>query len=150
MIVFDLKCDTAGHVFEAWFASSEMFEDQQGRGLLSCPVCGDPRVSKAVMAVGVPKKGNTMPVEQAAAAHASDGEAKALLAAMAAAQQKLLEGSQWVGRKFDSQARAMDAGEIERSTIHGEVTAKEARALIDDGVAVTPLPFPVIPPEKRN
>lgn len=151
MIVFDLKCEGVGHVFEAWFSDSDAFVDQQGKGLLSCPICGDRRIAKAAMAVGVPKKGNAAPDHRAAATQAADNcEAKALLAAMAQAQGKLLEGSQWVGRKFDNHARAMDAGEIEKSTIHGEVTAKEAQALLEDGVAVMPLPFPFIPPEKRN
>ena len=151
MIVFDLKCDSAGHVFEAWFSSSEAFVDQQAQGLLVCPVCGDRKVMKAVMAAGVPRKGNATTDSRLAATTGHDHlAAKELLAAMAKAQSKLLEGSHWVGRKFDDQARAMDAGEIEKSTIHGEVTEKEARALIEDGVAVMPLPFPVIPPEKRN
>ena len=40
MIVFDLKCGT-GHVFEAWFGSSADYADQQARGLVDCPICGD-------------------------------------------------------------------------------------------------------------
>ena len=151
MIVFDLRCEATGHVFEAWFSSSGAFADQQEKGLLMCPVCGDRQVAKVITAVGVPKKGNASTAHRLAAAtgHA-DLEFKELLAAIAKAQAKLLEGSQWVGRKFDDQARAMDAGEIEKSTIHGEVTVTEAHALLEDGVAVMPLPFPVIPPEKRN
>ena len=151
MIVFDLKCDSSGHIFEAWFSNSEAFVDQQGRGLIICPVCGDRRIAKAAMAVSVPKKGNSLIDQSLTATTGQDrAEAKELLTAMAKAQAKLLDGSQWVGRKFDDQARAMDAGEIATSTIHGEVTAKEARALLEDGVAVMPLPFPIIPPEKRN
>ena len=57
MIVFDLKCESLGHVFEAWFSSSDAFEDQKERGLLNCPVCGDASIRKAAMAAGVPKKG---------------------------------------------------------------------------------------------
>lgn len=151
MIVFDLKCESLGHVFEAWFSSSDAFEDQKERGLLNCPVCGDASIRKAAMAAGVPKKGNAgSEAAVPAVLNTGDGQAKALIAAMAAAQEKLLDGSQWVGRKFDSQARAMDSGEIDKATIHGEVTADQAKALLEDGIAVTPLPFPVIPPEKRN
>jgi hypothetical protein len=151
MIVFDLKCDSAGHVFEAWFSNSDAFADQQQQGLLSCPICGDRKIAKAATAVGVPKKGNATTAHHlATTTEPTHLEAKELLAAMAKTQAKLLEDSQWVGRKFDVQARAMDAGEIERSAIHGEVTATEAQALLEDGVAVMPLPFPVIPPEKRN
>ncbi|WP_156442886.1 DUF1178 family protein, partial [Sphingomonas sp. CCH9-H8] len=49
MIVFDLKC-TRTHVFEAWFGSSADYEDQRARGLLTCPICGDADIAKAVMA----------------------------------------------------------------------------------------------------
>ena len=100
---------------------------------------------------GGPRKGNSATAASgSAASNNDDDKAKFMLSALAAAQAKLLEGSRWVGRDFDSQARAMDAGEIERTTIHGDVTAVEAKALIDDGIAVTPLPLPVVPPEKRN
>lgn len=151
MIVFDLKCQTAGHVFEAWFSSSDAYEDQRGRGLLCCPICGDQEIGKAAMAASVPVKGNTRSADKTRSlAKPGDQEAKALLAVMASAQQKLLGESSWVGRQFDSQARAMDSGEIEKSTIHGEVTADEAKSLVEDGIAVMPLPFPVIPPEKCN
>lgn len=151
MIVFDLRCHAAGHVFEAWFSSSEAYEGQRGRGLLCCPICGDQQIGKAAMAANVSVKGNarSRDVTRSVAAP-GDQEAKALLAAMASAQQKLLGESTWVGRQFDSQARAMDSGEIEKSTIHGEVTASEAKSLVEDGIAVMPLPFPVIPPEKCN
>lgn len=151
MIVFDLKCEAGGHVFEAWFADSKAFEEQKSRGLLTCPVCGDGNIGKAAMAAAVPRKGNADSGNTvAAAANVDDGQAKVLLSALAAAQEKLLQDSLWVGRQFDSQARAMDAGEIEKTTIHGEVTREEAKALIEDGIAVSPLPLPVIPPEKRN
>ena len=66
MIVFDLKC-THAHVFEAWFGSSTDYEDQRARGLLSCPICGDPDIAKAVMAPNIPAKGNRAPSTPAAA-----------------------------------------------------------------------------------
>ena len=151
MIVYDLKCSAHGHVFEAWFANSDSCDDQKSRGFLTCPICGDSNVGKAAMAAAVPKKGNSFAERSVAlATTGGDTQAKDILSALAQAQAKLLEGSQWVGRDFDSQARAMDAGEIERATIHGEVTAAEAKALVEDGIAVTPLPLPIVPPEKRN
>ena len=50
MIIFDLKCAPQGHVFEAWFGSSEDYEAQQARGLVACPICGAGEVAKAPMA----------------------------------------------------------------------------------------------------
>ena len=47
MIVFDLCCAAGEHRFEAWFASSDSFADQQARGLIGCPVCGDADIRKA-------------------------------------------------------------------------------------------------------
>ncbi len=152
MIVFDLKCAANGHVFEAWFASTAAFEDQRDRALIACPLCGQSDVDKAVMAPRISAKSNmrgeTLPV--ASAAPAEDAERKALIAAMAEVQAKLIAKSEWVGREFDAKARAMDAGEVDRATIHGQVTREEAAALVEDGIAVMPLLFPVVPPEQRN
>jgi hypothetical protein len=165
VIVFDLKCESQGHVFEAWFGSSADYEDQQARGLISCPLCGDAHVTKAVMAPAVAPKGNRRPetpqLPAPAAQDKGDGssivmgageEAKMreLVRTLAEAQRKALEGSTWVGRGFAEQARAMHYGEQDRSSIHGEVALEEARALMAEGVEVAPLPFPVIPPEVKN
>jgi hypothetical protein len=144
MIVFDLKCG-AGHVFEAWFGSSGDYEDQRARGLLACPLCGDAEVAKAVMAPNVPAKGNRKDD-----APPNPAAVKAALAAMAEAQKKALDGSTWVGGAFANQARAMHDGEIDHKPIHGQASAEEARALVEDGVPVAPLPFPVTPPNARN
>ena len=158
MIVFDLKCGAQGHVFEAWFGSSADYEDQLARGLLSCPLCGDTQVTKALMAPAVGPKGNSRPApvfqpgtdEAPVAVTGDQGKLRELMQALAQAQTKVLEGSTWVGRNFAEQARAMHYGEQDRSSIHGEVAPEEARALISEGVEVAPLPFPVIPPEAMN
>lgn len=141
MIVFDLRC-AGGHVFEAWFASGAAFDDQRGRGLVACPVCADTGIKKAVMAPGIPAKGNSGSIPPAAV--------KAVLAALAAKQAEVLAKSTWVGRDFAARARAMHDGETAHAPIHGEASGAEARALAADGVAVAPLPFPVVPPEKQN
>jgi hypothetical protein len=148
MIVFDLKC-AGGHVFEAWFADSTAYDDQRERGLIACPLCGDTGVGKAVMAPRIPSKGNRR-TEAALGEFLSDADKKALIGKLAGVQSKMLESSEWVGRDFDAKARAMDAGEEPRTTIHGEVSRHEAKALIEDGIGVTPLLLPVVPPEKSN
>jgi hypothetical protein len=146
MIVFDLKCGGGGHVFEAWFADSAAYEDQRARRLIACPLCDDSDVAKAVMAPRIPTKGNRASEQPLL----SDREKKALIGKLADVQSKMLESSEWVGRDFDAKARAMDAGEEPRATIHGEVSRDEAKALIEDGIGVTPLLLPVVPPDKRN
>ena len=145
MIVFDLKCEGGGHVFEGWFGSSEDYEDQKGRGLVSCPLCGDAKVEKAVMAPRVGAKGNQGPDVPA------DPEAmKKMLASMAAAQKQMLEKSSWVGDRFADEARAIHLGEAAARSIHGKATRAETESLLDDGIEVAPLPFPVIEPGEEN
>ena len=61
LIVFDLCCAAGDHRFEAWFASSDSFADQQARGLIACPICGDSAIEKAVMAPRVGAKSNQRP-----------------------------------------------------------------------------------------
>ena len=141
MIVFDLKCG-GGHVFEAWFGSSGDYEDQQGRGLVSCPLCGSGEVGKAPMAPRL-----------AAKAHAEEPSPQAMkkmLAEMASLQKKMLEGSDNVGERFPDEARAIHLGEAEARAIHGKATPAAAKDLIEDGIPVAPLPFPVPEPGEEN
>lgn len=142
MIVFDLKCGT-GHVFEAWFGSSDAYEAQRAGGMIQCPMCGDGDIGKAVMAPNVSAKGNQAPAVTPAAL-------KAAMAAVAEIQSKMLEKSEWVGSAFADTARAMHLGETPSAPIHGQATADETRALIDEGVPVAPLLVPVVPPEACN
>jgi hypothetical protein len=142
MIVFDLRCD-GGHVFEAWFGSSDAYARQREGGLLSCPVCGSAAVDKAVMAPAVAAKGNQAATPDAARMKQAIGE-------LAAAQAQVLAASQWVGSGFAARARAMHDGEEPHRTIHGQATLAEAKALVDDGVPVAPLPLPVVPPDRVN
>jgi len=148
VIVFDLKCGT-GHVFEAWFGSSTAFEEQRAGGLVACPMCGDSDVTKAVMAPNVGTKGNSKAVPPATT-DVTPAAMKAAMAALAQAQAKMLEGSQWVGGTFATRARAMHAGEEDHAPIHGQASVAQAKELIDEGVSIAPLPMPVIPPEARN
>lgn len=151
MIVFDLKCTAANHVFEAWFGSSEDYEDQKARGLLACPMCGDPDVRKAVMAPAVPAKSNQRPEMAVSNGPAPDpAQVRAFVEKLAQAQKEALKDSQWVGRQFADVARAMHYGEQDHARIHGEVAPGEAKALIEEGVDVAPLPFPVVPPDAQN
>lgn len=161
MIVFDLQCGPNGHRFEGWFGSSQDYESQQARGLVSCPTCGSPEVVKAVMAPNVGRKGNQLPVptrtssEPAPTAQSMANaplppEAVAMLKAVAAMQAEAIKSSTWVGEKFADDARAMHYGEKDPAAIHGRATLDEARELMEEGIPVAPLLVPVVPPEEAN
>jgi hypothetical protein len=147
MIVFDLLCAPSGHVFEAWFASSDAFEAQKSASLVECPICASRDVTKALMAPNILAKSNQRAI---AVSNDETPNAKAMLAALAKAQAAALENSSWVGRDFANQARAMDAGEIDKASIHGEASRGEVKSLIEDGIKVAPLLLPVIPPNQSN
>ena len=158
MIVFDLECRNGGHRFEGWFGSSDDFAGQQERGLLTCPECGSADVVKAVMAPNCGRKGNqgggeTLPARpqaQAVAKGALPPEAVQMMQKLATMQAEALKQSRWVGDKFADDARAMHYGERDVESIHGEATIEEARDLLEEGIEVAPLPFPVAPPGKAN
>ncbi len=148
MIIFDLKCAAQGHVFEAWFGSSADYDDQRARGLVTCPVCGAGEVAKAPMAPAVSKKGTA----EARPGPATPGteRMKQMMADMAAMQKKILEKSENVGARFADEARAIHLGESDARAIHGRATRDQADGLIEDGIPVAPLPFPVPEPAEEN
>jgi hypothetical protein len=135
MIVFDLRCEDSGDVFEAWFKSSADFEAQRKRALVQCPVCQSTRVAKAPMAPRVPAKSSV---------DASP------LAKLAALQGEILKNSEWVGDRFAEEARAIHVGDSEVRPVHGNASPAEAKSLIDEGIPIAPLPLPVIPPNQVN
>lgn len=143
MIVFDLKCG-GGHVFEAWFGSSSAYEDQRTAGQVRCPLCDSADITKALMAPAIAAKGNRTPDSP------TPNAVKAVMKLIATRQAEALKSSQWVGPAFAERARAMHLGEEKPATIHGQASLADAKALVDDGIAITPLPLPIAPPEKLN
>lgn len=163
MIVFDLTCDDQ-HRFEGWFRSSADFDAQSARGLLNCPVCDSGAVSKAPMAPAVPVKGNrcavapvpgdrrpaALPTRPVTNAPEVSPEFASALAKLAAAQAKALATSRWVGDDFTERSRAIHYGEAVEEQIHGRATGEQAKALLEEGIAVLPIIIPVVPPDEAN
>lgn len=157
MIVFDLECRDRGHRFEGWFGSSRDFSLQQERGLVTCPQCGSADVTKAPMAPNLGRKGNQIPAPNSAPATNApvvggtlSPKAVALIQTMARMQAEALKDSRWVGEGFAETSRAIHYGEREAEPIHGQATAEEALELVEEGIEVMPLPFPVAPPSETN
>lgn len=163
MIVYDLAC-AAGHRFEGWFGSSDDFSRQQAKGMVACPQCGASDVIKAPMAPAVPRKGNqqpvvatptpmTQPVANAPVTTPSTPlppQVAEALQHLAKVQAEALKSSTWVGGQFVETSRAMHYGEADKAPIHGEVSADEAQELLEEGVPVAPLLFPIAPPDEVN
>ncbi|WP_108659765.1 DUF1178 family protein [Acuticoccus kandeliae] len=158
MIHYTLRCAT-GHGFDGWFASSDAFEKQQTSGLLSCPVCGSAEVERALMAPAINKGGAepqavaaaeaefNAPATQAPNVTLNDDRAERLRAALLALRKAVEENGVDVGRDFPEEARKIHYGESEPRGIYGQAEIEEARALIEEGIDILPLP---ILPDDRN
>ena len=159
MIRYSLRCER-GHTFESWFQSSAAYESQEKRKLVSCPSCGSIKVERAIMAPQiVSKKGRDiappMPAESAVPTEVTTTESTPLLMAqerelrakLKELRDHIVKNADNVGERFPNEARKMHYGDIEHRPIYGEASPDEARALIDEGVEVSPLP---VLPDDRN
>jgi len=128
---------------------------------VACPVCGSAKVEKAIMAPRiVSKKGRdrVAPAPEPVAAQPAEAAAPASTPLLMAQERELraklkelrdhiVKNADNVGERFPNEARKMHYGDIEHRPIYGEASPDEARALIDEGVEVSPLP---VLPEDRN
>lgn len=148
MIRYSLKCGT-GHGFDSWFQNAEAFSALGSEGQLSCPVCGDTRVEKDLMAPAVrPARKAVTTAPPPPARPDLSTPASALEEAIAALRRQIEENSEYVGMNFAAEARAIHAGEVPERAIHGEAKPDEALAMIREGLPVAPLPF--LPTRKVN
>ena len=137
MIVFELICPDR-HRFEGWFASAGDFESQKAHGLLSCPVCSDSSIEKLLTAkIGRPEA-EPPPQQNAPPAHPEAVQPRNLNELI----EYVLLNTDNVGREFPSEARRIHYKEIPQRDIRGLATGEEARELLDEGIAVMPLPIP--------
>ena len=148
MIVYDIAC-SSGHRFEGWFGSSTDFDEQAETGLLACPQCGSPEVRKAPMAPAVARSEASTPPHNPSDVPIPP-KVQAAMKALAKAQSAILSSSRYVGEGFAENARAMHYGEKEVEAIHGKATVDQARELLEEGVGIAPLPFPVADPDELN
>ncbi|HSI41200.1 MAG TPA: DUF1178 family protein [Xanthobacteraceae bacterium] len=148
MILYSLNC-AAGHEFESWFRDSAGYDAQRGRGLVSCPVCGSTEVEKAIMApaLGRPSAPEPVPAPVPQPVALVSEKEQALRAMLRQVREHVTRNSDYVGDDFAGLARRMHEGEVEKRTIHGQASAEEVRALIEDDIEVHPLP---VLPDDRN
>ena len=159
MIRYSLRCEK-DHSFESWFQSSSVYDAQVRRKLVACPVCGSAKVEKAIMAPQIAsKRGREIAaLAQEPAASATEITAPASTPLLMAQERELraklkelrdhiVKNADNVGERFPNEARKMHYGDMEHRPIYGEASPDEARALIVEGVEVSPLP---VLPVDRN
>lgn len=135
MIRFALRCDE-GHRFDSWFGSSGDFDRLLASRMIACAVCGSAEVQKDLMAPSVVTGVAAGEAERPLSAPASPAEQ-----ALAEFRRRVEAVSEDVGRDFAAEARRIHEGEAPQRPIIGEARPSDARALIDDGIPVAPLPW---------
>jgi len=143
VIVYNLGCAN-DHRFEGWFSSADDYEQQTGCKLLSCPLCGDDRVSRVPHAphlgTGSAEKPAAEPNRpQKGLPHQYANLGAELLANVI---DKVLENTEDVGRAFPEEARKIHYREAPERHIRGTASTKEVEALRDEGIEVVALPVP--------
>ena len=166
MKVLNLQC-AHQHSFEGWFASEDDFQSQLVRGLVECPMCADkgiqkmpsaPRLNFGAQQTASTASSNASAVSVSSAVSAPDASATSTelvanassgagpgieqQAAFLKALRHVVANTEDVGDKFASQARRMHYGEEEARNIRGQASPREAIELIEEGIAVMPLPMP--------
>ena len=134
MICFTLRCGK-DHSFDSWFTSSDAFDALAQAGHLACPMCGDTHVIKGLMAPAIASKSGDAAPTPLTKSHSE------IELAMAQMRQMIEANSDYVGLNFAAEARKIHLGEAPTRAIYGEAKLEEARALLEDGIPVAPLPF---------
>ena len=136
MIAFDLACHK-GHQFEGWFEDGKAYEDQNKKGLISCPICNDTSVSKVLSTFAI-KKPIQLP-----------GKIKDETAAVAQTAQKIVEYVEKnfddVGAEFTKEALKIHYGVTEPRNIRGVSTKEEEKVLKKEGIQFFKVPLPTTP-----
>ena len=131
MIAYDLIC-AQGHAFEGWFDSAQGFEEQQKRGLITCPVCGSSEVEKKLSTFGIVRKRDQAPLPQKKEApNPTEIVVKFIR-----------DNFQDVGTDFAKEALKMHYGVTEQRNIRGVSSQREEETLKSEGVEFFKLPLP--------
>ncbi|MHA6688903.1 DUF1178 family protein [Devosia sp. A449] len=134
MIQYSLHC-AQGHQFDAWFKNAAAFDEQQARGIVTCAVCGDGSIEKALMAPAVARLDT-----QKLALSPTPAEAAKFREMLRAYRQQVTSQADYVGDNFAEEARKIHFEEVEARGIYGEATRDEVAGLLDDGIDFLPLP----------
>jgi len=146
MKVLNLRCAN-GHGFEGWFGSDDDYMDQNGRGLVECPLCADKVITRMPSAPRLnlsgareaepakPASPQTPPAPQTA-------QPADLQAAFMRAVREMMQRTEDVGPRFAEEARRIHYGETPERGIRGKASPEEREALREEGIETFALPVP--------
>ena len=138
MKVLNLRCAN-GHGFEGWFGSDDAFMDQNGRGLIECPLCADRVVTRLPSAPRLSLSGAREPRPPAPPAGPQPPD---LQVAWMQAVKQVMAKTEDVGERFPEEARRIHYGEVPQRGIRGQASADERQALHEEGIETMSIPVP--------
>jgi hypothetical protein len=170
MKVLDLQCNEQ-HSFEGWFGSEDDFQSQLHRGLVECPLCGNAQITKKLSAprfnlgkaaaplvssvtesktelaiVSKPESSEQVqvlpPAQRLPHLPMSPEIAAVMQAAWVDMAKHVMANTEDVGSSFASEARKIHYGEADERAIRGHATQEQTMELVEEGIAVMPLPIP--------
>jgi hypothetical protein len=121
--------------------------------VIGCPVCGDSKVGRAVMAPRIGKKGKAevaAPVPAPVPAPSPEQQQMATMArkmpkelreALLKVRAEVEKSCEHVGERFAEEARKIHYGESDKRGIYGETSDEEAEALAEEGIEFGRLPW---------
>lgn len=153
MIKYALQCAN-GHAFDGWFRSSDAYDRQVRRHLVTCPNCGVTEVEKQPMAPALVKTREAAG-KKSQTSHRGPGESGPTrveregppVEVLRAFRRHVLDNSEDVGPRFADEARKIHHGEADARAIRGEASQEEAIKLHEEGVEFGILP---VLPEDHN
>jgi hypothetical protein len=143
MKVIDLRCQS-GHRFEGWFAGDDDFLEQNGRGLIECPLCADKVIVRLPSAPRLNLSGAQEPVAPSLPLPVPADEAAVKQARWMQVVRHVIANTEDVGERFADEARRIHYGEAEERAIRGQASADEREALREEGIEVHPLAVPAV------
>ena len=135
MKVLNLRCSN-DHRFEGWFASSDDFQSQGERGLVSCPMCNDSSIFR------LPSAPRLNVSKQREVATTEPGAQAQMQAHWLRAVRHMMKNTEDVGDRFPEEARRIHYGESEERGIRGRASPEDADALREEGIEVVAVALP--------
>lgn len=130
MKVYNLRCEH-DHRFEGWFSSEQDCSEQLSSFRIACPLCDSTSVSRLPSALRVRSHQGEQPAQPAV---------RQIQQQVMTLMREMIGRSEDVGVRFAEEARRMHYEETPERPIRGTASREDCEALIDEGIAVLPIP----------
>ena len=125
MIKYTLKCSDCQESYEAWFKSSNDYDDQKEKNLVTCPMCNSLRVDKALMSPQIQTSEFKTSVKEE----------------LLRIKKHVEKNFEYIEDGFADEAIAIIEGEKEPRDIYGKITKEDEEKMEEAGVPYVKVPW---------